>query len=50
MVKNITEARLNVNKEVGGMVSEVLYAIKVVASHGTEAQEVEKFIKWTKKT
>ena len=50
MVKNITTARLDINKEVGGIVSEILYAIKVVASHGTESQEVEKFVNWTKKS
>ena len=37
MVKNITTAKIEINKEVGGIVSEILYAIKVVASHGTEA-------------
>ena len=37
MVKNITSAKIEINKEVGGIVSEILYAIKVVASHGTEA-------------
>ena len=34
----------------GGVVSETLYAIKVVSSFGREAQELDKFITWTKQT
>ena len=34
----------------GGVVSETLYAIKVVASFGQEMKELEKFKKWTDKT
>ena len=49
MVKRITADRLDVIKQMGGVVSETLYAIKVVASFGREAQELEKFIKYTKK-
>jgi ABC-type multidrug transport system fused ATPase/permease subunit len=43
MVKNITSDRLDINKQTGGVVSETLYAIKVVASFGREQLELEKF-------
>ena len=50
LVKNITAARLDILKEMGGVVSEILYAIKVVASFNTEEEEVEKFKKWADQT
>ena len=34
----------------GGVVSESLYAIKVIASFGMEERELEKFKKWTDHT
>lgn len=34
----------------GGVVSETLYAIKVVASFSMEKKELEKFKVWTKQT
>ena len=36
MVKKVTSDRLDVVKELGGVVSETLYAIKVVVSCGGE--------------
>jgi ABC-type multidrug transport system fused ATPase/permease subunit len=48
MVKNITTDRLDINKQTGGVVSEILYAIKVVASFGREQLELEKFKNQTK--
>jgi hypothetical protein len=36
MVKNITTDRLEINKQTGGVVSETIYAIKVVVSFGRE--------------
>jgi ABC-type multidrug transport system fused ATPase/permease subunit len=43
MVKKVTSDRLNVVKELGGVVSETLYAIKVVVSCGGELKEMAKF-------
>ena len=34
----------------GGVVSETLYAIKVVASFGREDKEISKFKRWTRQT
>jgi hypothetical protein len=31
----------------GGVVSETLYAVKVVASFGRESTEIKKFLGWT---
>lgn len=50
MVKKITTDRLDIIKQTGGVVSETLYAIKVVASFGREELELEKFKKQSKKT
>jgi ABC-type multidrug transport system fused ATPase/permease subunit len=50
MVKNITEAKFDIVKQMGGVVSETLYAIKVVSSFGMEEKEIEKFKIWNKKT
>ena len=47
MVARITAARLELIKQMGGVVSETLYAIKVVASFGRENEEINKFLKWT---
>ena len=43
MVKKSTTERLESNKKLGGYVSEVLYAIKVVVSFGQEKRELNKF-------
>ena len=50
MVNKITAARFEVIKQMGGVVSETLYAIKVVASFGRENKEIDKFLAWTRKT
>lgn len=50
MVKTSTADRLDTIKQMGGAVSETLYAIKVVASFGRESRELDKFIKWSEKT
>jgi len=50
MVKKITAAKFDIVKQMGGVVSETLYAIKVVTSFGREETEIEKFKKWTDKT
>jgi len=50
MVKQSTADRLDTIKQLGGAVSETLYAIKVVASFGREGRELDKFIKWSQKT
>ena len=50
MVARITAARLEVIKQMGGVVSETLYAIKVVVSFGRETEEIDKFLGWTRKT
>ena len=34
----------------GGVVSETLYAIKVVSSFGQEEKEIKKFMEWTDNT
>jgi ATP-binding cassette, subfamily B (MDR/TAP), member 1 len=47
MVARITAARLEVIKQMGGLVSETLYAVKVVASFGREREEINKFLGWT---
>ena len=47
MVAKITAARLELIKQMGGVVSETLYAIKVVASFGREKEEIDKFLRWT---
>jgi ATP-binding cassette subfamily B protein len=50
MVKKVTAARLDTIKQMGGVVSETLYAIKVVVSFGREEQELEKFSGWCDRT
>lgn len=50
MVKKSTGDRLDTIKQMGGAVSETLYAIKVVASFGREKKELQKFIRWSEKT
>ena len=50
LVKKITEQKLETTKQVGGVVSEILYAIKVVVSFGREEKELEKFKECAKKT
>jgi len=50
MVKKITAAKFDIVKQMGGVVSETLYAIKVVTSFGQEAKELDKFKEWTSKT
>lgn len=50
MVKKITSAKFNIVKQMGGVVSETLYAIKVVSSFGMEEKELDKFKIWTKNT
>ena len=47
VVKNSTAARLESIKEMGGVVSEILYAVKVVASFGKENDEFKKFKKYS---
>ena len=49
MVKKSTTERLDSNKKLGGYVSEVLYAIKVVVSFGQEEKELNKFEKFSLK-
>ena len=43
LVKKSTSERLDAIKVMGGVVSETLYAIKVVASFGRESEELAKF-------
>lgn len=50
LVKKITQEKFDIIKQMGGVVSETLYAIKVVASFGQETKELNKFKKWTDKT
>ena len=50
LVKRITSERLETVKQVGGVVSEILYAIKIVASFGREEKELDKFKECTRKT
>jgi ABC-type multidrug transport system fused ATPase/permease subunit len=50
MVKKITTDRLDIVKQTGGVVSETLYAIKVVASFGREELELKKFKEQSKRT
>ena len=50
MVKTSTADRLDTIRQMGGAVSETLYAIKVVASFGREDRELGKFIKWSERT
>ena len=50
MVKKITAAKFDIVKQMGGVVSETLYAIKVVASFGREEKELQKFKEWTRQT
>ncbi len=47
LVKNSTGERLDAIKQMGGVVSEILYAIKVVISFGRENLELDKFYKFS---
>jgi len=47
LVKKITSEKFQIVKQMGGVVSETLYAIKVVTSFGQEEREIEKFKEWT---
>lgn len=50
MVKKSTGDRMNAIQVMGGVVSETLYAIKVVASFGQEEAELQKFAKYSEES
>lgn len=50
MVKSATNDRMQANKQLGGFVSEVLYAIKVVATFEQENLELNRFTEMSNNT